>query len=111
MYRFLHLEGSGSGSGGARAPCHNKGFARRPQEFLAWEVGGRKYRFLYLQAGRWEAVCRDSCMWRWWEWGSRKKEDLEPVGAAHRIKVSHGAHRSSWPGRWEAVCRDSCMCM
>ena len=20
------------------APCHNKGFARRPQEFLAWEV-------------------------------------------------------------------------
>ena len=26
----------------ARAPCHNKGFARRPQEFLAWEVGSRK---------------------------------------------------------------------
>ena len=22
-------------------PCHNKGFARCPQEFLGWEVGGR----------------------------------------------------------------------
>ena len=22
-------------------PCHNKGFARRPQDFLAWQVGGR----------------------------------------------------------------------
>ena len=22
-------------------PCDNKGFARRPQEFLGWEVGGR----------------------------------------------------------------------
>ena len=30
----------------AARPCHNKGFARRPQEFLAWEE------FLGLGAGR-----------------------------------------------------------
>ena len=34
--------------GGARAAT-NKGFARRPQELLAWEMGGRMKRFLYLE--------------------------------------------------------------
>ena len=32
-----------SGVGVAARACHNKGFARRPQEFLAWEVGGVRY--------------------------------------------------------------------
>ncbi len=74
--------------GAAARACHNKGFARRPQEFLAWEEGD------------WEGMVYEMT------------EDLE--GAAPRrgratIKVSQGARRSSWPGRWEAVCRDSCI--
>ena len=73
---FLHLEGGGSGSAPRAPVTKNKGFARRPQEFLGWEVGGRMWRFLHLEGG-----------------GSG--------GAAGVIKVSQGARRSSWPGRWE----------
>ena len=29
----------------------NKGFARRPQKFLGWKVGGRMQRFLHLEGG------------------------------------------------------------
>ena len=47
----------GGGSAPARAACDNKGFARRPQEFLGWEEWG------------WE-----------WEWGGVGVEVVVGVG-------------------------------
>ena len=37
----------------ARRARVNKGFARRPQKFLGWEVGGRMQRFLHLEVVEW----------------------------------------------------------
>ena len=115
----------------------NKGFTRRPHEFLAWEekdypkgvrgsakglrsivgvgvdvgVGGvpglgdgRPYVEEFSQggrrsswAGRWEAVYRDSCIWRWWEWASRREEDFEGArGAARRGAPNKGFAKRPW---------------
>ena len=47
---------AGGGSGGARGVSTNKGFARRPQEFLAWEEGDWEEEWVrYVGGGRgWE---------------------------------------------------------
>ena len=53
----------------ARAP--NKGFARRPQEFLGWEE---------------------------WEWGYEEWRGAGGRARARRTEVSQGARTSPWPG-------------
>ena len=32
----------------AAGACDNKGFARRPHEFVGWELGGRMWGFLHV---------------------------------------------------------------
>ena len=66
--RLVHPRISGSRFRSWARPRRG-GAARR----MKVSQGGRRISW----PGRWEAVCRDSCIWRRWEWASRRKADLE----------------------------------
>ena len=61
--------GTGSGSGGvrARARAPNKGFARRPQEFLGWEEWVRRARGVRRNKG-FARRPLEFLGWEEWEW-------------------------------------------